>query len=168
MQFYISLNLLFRTKLKYNGKDVIMDNLVEEYLDDLNEGSATNPAGFFIAIGFLYAIFKQWEKRKEIENGYCKEYKGKGAHLDLCVYKKQLDHCIGIINQLQKHADTCSKTRKPGRCREKVRYYIDKYKKKALGLEKKIEKTKFKISKKEYKDKVKNIKQKQLYQRLGD
>ena len=143
------------------------DFIVREYLDYIQDGSLTQPAGFFIAIGLLYSLFKQWQKRKEIEDGYCKKFKGDPLKVDLCVYKKQLKNGKSIISQLKKHGHTCSRTRSPGKCREKVRYFIDKYEKRILDLEKKIQKVKFKIAKKQYKEKIRSIKQQQFI-RLGD
>ena len=140
-----------------------MDDLIlNEYLDYIQDSAVTKPAGFFIALGLIYALFKKWQKRKEIENGYCKKFKGDSLQLDLCVYKIQIKNGDTISNQLKQHGHTCSQSRRPERCREKVRYYIDKYERRMLDLEKKIQKVKFKIVKKQYKEKIRKIKQQQF------
>lgn len=145
-----------------------MDDLLEEYLDYLQDSAASSPMGFFVTIGIGYALFKQWQKIKEIENGFCKEFKGDPLKLKFCVYQKQMKNSQDIINKLKQNVHTCAQTRRPGRCKEKVRYFIDKYEKKTLDLQKKIEKVKLKIAKKQYKEKIRNIRQQQFHSRMGD
>jgi hypothetical protein len=137
-----------------------MDSLVNEYLDYLQEGSLAQPAGVFIAVGLLYAIYKKWQKVRVIENGPCKKYKGKPSKLAMCVVKTQMKNSKNIIKQLQNSRHTCRDTRHPSRCQEKVRYYIEKYKERIEDAEVRMKKLKFKEAKQAYKLKLRKIKQK--------
>jgi hypothetical protein len=147
-----------------------MNDLVEEYLNYLHEGSASSGAGFLIVGGILYSLFKQWQKKKDVEKGFCSKFKGDRLRLDLCVYEKQLENTKEILSKLKTHGHTCDQSRRPVRCREKVRYFIEKYEDRAVEIEKKIQKVKFKIAKREYKERIKNIKKQQFHSRmrLGD
>lgn len=145
-----------------------MDYLVEEYLDYLHEGAARSVSGFLVVGSLFYAIYKQWQKKKEIENGFCKKFKDDRLRLDVCIYETQIKNTKDILSQLKKHGHTCEGSRRPGRCREKVRYFIEKYEKKALDIERKLQKIKFKIAKRDYKERLKNIKKKQFYSRMGE
>jgi len=137
-----------------------MNFFLDEYLDYLQESSAMQPAKFLIVVGFLYAIFKKWQQRQEIINGFCKKYKGDPLRLDICIAEKQIKNAKEIIRDLSRSKHTCDNTRSPKRCYEKVRYYVDKYKDKTHDLEKLIRKRKEKILKRKYKEKLRKIKQK--------
>lgn len=135
-----------------------MNFFLDEYLDYLQESSSTAPAKFIILLGMFYAIFKHWQHRQEIINGYCKKYKGDPLNLDICVATKQIDNAQKIINQLRQSRHTCSDTRNPSRCQEKVRYYIKKYEDRIEDLQKLVKKRKEKMAKKIYKEKLRKIK----------
>lgn len=146
----------FRTNLKYYSEDKVMNFFLDEYLDYLQDSSATK---VFIGIGLIYSAFKNWKQRHEIENGECKKYKEDSHRLDVCVAEVQIKKSKTIISQLKAARHTCADTGSPSRCQEKVRYFIDKYEEKIYDLSKLVYKTKLKISKKEYKEKLKKIKQ---------
>ena len=54
-----------------------MNFLLEDYLDYLQDSNA--PAGVFVAVGLVYAAFKNWKTRQEISNKFCKKHK-RGLH----------------------------------------------------------------------------------------
>jgi len=135
-----------------------MDYIVEDYLEYLQEEPKIS--GFLIAGSLIYAIYKSWKRRNEIINAYCQKYKGDSIKVDICVAKKQLDNSKDIIRQLDRSKHTCEDTARPSRCYEKVRYYIQKYNDKIVDLNKDIYNLRLKLSKREYKSKMKKYKEK--------
>jgi len=133
-----------------------MNVFLDEYLDYLQDSSASR---VFVGLGLIYAAFKNWKQKQEIINTHCKKYKDDSLKLDICVAGVQIENSKKIINQLKASRHTCSNTRSPHRCEEKVRYYISKYQEKIYDLSKLINKRKLKMAKKEYREKIKKIKQ---------
>lgn len=132
--------------------------IVEDYLEHLQE--SRQGAGFLIIGGLIYAAYKNWKNRQEIINGYCKKFKGDSIRLDLCVAESQVKNAEEIIKQLRRSQHTCEDTKKPQRCYEKVRYYLNKYNEKIVHLNQKIYKLKLKLAQRDYREKLKKQKQK--------
>jgi len=135
-----------------------MNLLLEDYLDYIQDSNA--PAGVFVALSLVYSAFKNWKSRQNISNTFCKKYKGDSIRTDICIAERQIKNAKTIIKQLQGAKHTCKDTRYPGRCREKVRYYTEKYQQKIYDLNKRLNKKKLKLAKKQYKEKVRHIKRK--------
>jgi signal recognition particle subunit SEC65 len=135
-----------------------MNILLEDYLDYLQDSNA--PAGIFIALSLVYSAFKNWKSRQNISNTFCKKYKGDTIRTDICIAERQMKNAKTIIKQLQGARHTCEDGRYPGRCREKVRYYIQKYQDKIIDLNKRLTKKKIKLVKRQYKEKLRHIKKK--------
>jgi hypothetical protein len=136
-----------------------MKYILEDYLDYIQD-SNNQGAGFLLVGGLMYAAYKNWKSRHEIVNGYCRKEKGNHLKLEICIAEVQIKNSKEIINQIEKVKHTCEETTRPQRCYEKVRYYLRKYNDKIVHLNKRIHNLKLKLSEREYKRKMKMVKQK--------
>ena len=135
-----------------------MKYIIEDYLDYLQE--RPQGAGFLVIGGLLYAAYKNWKNKQEIINGYCRKDKGDSIKLEICVAEVQIKNSKEIIRQIEVSKHTCEDTVRPQRCYEKVRYYLQKYNDKIIDLNNKTYNLKLKLSKRQYKERMKKYKQK--------